>query len=120
MLQAICQRNGGRVGDMRFWGGGTVSLLNDNLLTELYNADPLAGGHGTMWETSMMMAIRPELVDLPRAARIEASPLPSQLKGIDPGVQARIAAANGDLGERTFREATDLLIARARALLAYA
>ncbi len=118
LLQAICERTGGRVGDMRFWGGGTVSLLSDGFLSDLFRDDPLANGHGTMWETSMMVAIRPGLVDLPRAARIEESPLPSQLKGNDGAVLTRIAAANADLGERTFRAATDRLVAIARDLLA--
>jgi creatinine amidohydrolase/Fe(II)-dependent formamide hydrolase-like protein len=71
-----------------------------------------------MWETSMVLAMRPELVDLDRAARIEDSPLPSQLKGIGAGPQARIAGANAGLGERTFREAVDAMVAIARNLLA--
>jgi creatinine amidohydrolase len=118
MLQAICLRNGGRVGDMRFWGGGTISLLSDGFLADLFRDDPLANGHGTMWETSMMMAIRPELVDLPRAAGIQENALPSQLKVNSPEVLGYIAASNADLGERTFREAADRLVAIARTLLA--
>lgn len=118
LLQDLCARLGGRVGDMAFFGGGTVSLLRDGLLAELARDDPLACGHGTMWETSMVLAMRPELVDLDRAARIEESPLPSQLKGIGAGPQARIAGANAGLGERTFREAVDAMVAIARNLLA--
>ena len=46
--------------------GGTVSLLND-VLEAMGKEQPLLGGHGMMWETSGVMAMHPEWVDLPRA-----------------------------------------------------
>ena len=119
LLQDLCQRYAGRVGDMGFWGGGTVSLLNEGgFLQNLETTrEPGSGGHGMMWETSLIMAIRPDRVDLPRAARIEDSPLPSQLKGNAPESMGRLADANAALGEEILARMVEVAVARARELL---
>ncbi len=116
LLRDLEQRHGGRIGDMRFYGGGTVRLLEE-ALAELSREDPLAGGHGTLWETSLVMAFRPEWVDLPRAQRIQESPLPSQLKACRPEHLAHIANANAALGERMLQIGAANLAAKARELL---
>lgn len=74
-------------------------------------------GHGMMWETSLVLAMHPDLVDLPRARRIPESPLVSQLKNKPQENIDRIASANADLGrrvielaaQRTAKQAQDLL-----------
>ncbi len=117
LLQDIHQQHGGRIGDMRFWGGGTVSLLGD-FLTHIVQADPFAGGHGTHWETSLVMAIRPEWVDLARLPCLAETSWSSQLRANRPEVYAHIAEANPELGERILQTAVDSAIGKARALLA--
>ncbi len=117
LLQDICQRREGRIGGMAFWGGGTISLLGDNYLADLQQRDPLAGGHGGKWETSLMMATRPGWTDLDRWQRIEASPLPSQLKGGGER-NAPIAEATVELGEEVLVAGARALVARAGQLLA--
>jgi len=101
---------------MRFWAGGTVSLLGD-FLTELQAADPLAGGHGTQRETSLVMAIRPEWVDLDRLPHLTDSPLPSQLRKNRPDVYAHIAHANPELGERILQALVDSAVGKARGMM---
>jgi creatinine amidohydrolase/Fe(II)-dependent formamide hydrolase-like protein len=116
LLQELHRRHDGRIGDMRFRGGGTVSLLGD-FLTELVETDPLTSGHGTQWETSLVMAIRPEWVDLTRLPHLEASPLPSQLRANRPEVYAHIEHANPELGARILQAAVDSAVAKAREML---
>ncbi|MBM3474088.1 MAG: creatininase family protein [Armatimonadetes bacterium] len=116
LLQGLHQRHQGRIGDMRFYGGGTVGLLGD-FLTELQQADPLSGGHGTHWETSLVMAIRPEWVDLSRLPHLADSSLPSQLRANSPEVYTHIADANPGLGERILEALVESAVGKARALL---
>ena len=93
LLQEIEKELGGRVGAMRFWGGGMCRIIPD-----IMSKDPLAAGHGMMAETSLMMATHPDLVDLPRAKRIEDYPRDSQLKHQPRKKTDYIAAANAELG----------------------
>jgi len=116
LLQEIDKELNGRIGGMRFWGGGTVSILRD-WLNEQAKKDPMILGHGTMWETSLVMAIRRDWVDLPRAARIPDSPLPSQLKNIPAAKLRAIADANPELGNRQLDLAAQRLATRATELL---
>ena len=116
LLQDLWQRHAGRIGDMRFWGGGTVSLLAD-FLPRLLAADPLADGHGTKWETSLIMALRPDWVDLTRLPYLADSPLPSQLRQNSPEVYAHIADANADLGERVLQAAVETAVTKAGEML---
>jgi len=117
LLQDLHQRHGGRIGDMRFYGGGTVSLLGD-FLTDLIDADPLSGGHGTHWETSLVMALRPGWVDLTRLPHLTDSPLPSQLRANRPEVYAYIAKANPELGQRVLQALIESAVDKARELRA--
>jgi hypothetical protein len=116
LLQEIEQEKGGRIGEMKFWGGGTVRLLREALTAEV-EKDPMISGHGMMWETSLVMAFRSDWVDLERAQRIEASPLPSQLKGQPAEKIARIAAANSDFGNRMLNLAAEQMAKLAQEML---
>ena len=108
LLQNIEKKCQGRIGNMRFWGGGTVRILHD-VVAEEAKKDPLIGGHGMMWETSLVMAIRKDWVEVERAARIKRSPLPSQLKPGSDEVIAHIVKANPELGNRLFNTAAERL-----------
>ena len=99
LLERIEKEVDGRVGEMKFWGGGTVSILRDHLQEEA-KKNPLAMGHGMMWETSLVMAIRLDWVDLPRARRIKENALPSQLKKQTPERLEFITTANAEYGNR--------------------
>jgi len=108
LLQEIEKQHEGRIGDMRFWGGGTIRVLEDVLAAEV-KKDPTVGAHGGMWETSLVMAFRPDWVKTERAARIKESPLPSQLKKLADEKIARIADANPEYGEPMLRTAAERL-----------
>lgn len=116
LLQQIEKELGGRIGAMRFWGGGTVRILRDHL-SELAKEDPLGTGHGMKWETSIVMALHPEWVDLPRAKRIHDHSLPSQLKDQAPERIDHIATANAALGNRELDLAAERAAKLARELL---
>jgi creatinine amidohydrolase/Fe(II)-dependent formamide hydrolase-like protein len=116
LLQQIEKELGGRIGAMKFWGGGTVSILRDHLEDEAKKS-PLGTGHGMMWETSLVMAIRPDWVDLPRARRIKESPLPSQLKDQPQEKLDFIATANAELGNRAINLAAERAAKLAREML---
>ena len=116
LLQDLTKRYDGIIRGMRFWGGGTVSLLED-FLPELTRQDPLVGGHGTMWETSLIMAIRPEQVDLSRAQDILGDARRSQLQANSPEVIEHIQQANVALGEATLEAAVRTAVAKAEDLL---
>lgn len=115
-LQAIEKELGGRVGAMRFWGGGTVSILRDHLQEEA-KKNPLGTGHGMMWETSLVMAMHPEWVDLPRALRIKENALPSQLKKQPQEKLENILTANAELGNRAHDLAATRVAKLARDML---
>jgi len=106
LLQQIEKRYEGRIENMKFWGGGAVRILED-VLEEERRKDPNLGGHGAMLETSMIAAVRPDFVDVVRAARITASPLPSHLKAASPEEIAHIAEANPEFGERLLNIAAE-------------
>jgi creatinine amidohydrolase/Fe(II)-dependent formamide hydrolase-like protein len=106
MLQQIDNELGGRIGAMRFWGGGTESILRD-FIQQIQKEKPLSGGHGMMWETSITMALNPKWVDLPRARRIPTHRLPSQLKKQPQERIDYIGAANPELGNRMLNLAAE-------------
>jgi creatinine amidohydrolase len=108
LLQEIHKELGGKVGGMEFWGGGTVSLLKDEL-DKLGKEQPLLGGHGMMWETSIVMAIHEHWVDLGRVDRIKDSPLSHQLKGQPAEKIEAIKKANAAFGNRYLNLAADRL-----------
>jgi len=108
LLQSIEKKLGGRIGQMRFWGGGTLRILRE-VLTEDIKKDPKMAGHGTMWETSLVMALQRDWVDVSRAKDIKTNPLPSQLKTCKDDVLAYIAKANPELGNRHLNIAAERL-----------
>ncbi len=117
LLQEIEKRYEGRIENMKFWGGGTVRILED-VLEEERGKDPNLGGHGAMWETSMIAAVRPDFVDVARAARIMDSPLPSILKAhASPEEIAHIADANPEFGERLLNIAAERIAKAAMEML---
>lgn len=116
LLQEIHKELGGQVGPMRFWGGGTVTILHD-FLQEEQKKNSLILGHGTMWETSLVMAVRTDWVDLERVKRIKQGPLPSQLKDLPQPKLDAIAAANPELGNRLLDLAAQRLADLARKML---
>jgi creatinine amidohydrolase/Fe(II)-dependent formamide hydrolase-like protein len=116
LLQNIEKKYEGRIGKMKFWGGGTLRLIRD-VVAEEAKKDRKIGGHGMMWETSLVMAVRSDWVDVKRAARIKESPLPSQLKNGAPEIIAHIAKANAELGNRLLNTAADRLAKLAREML---
>jgi creatinine amidohydrolase/Fe(II)-dependent formamide hydrolase-like protein len=117
LLQEIDKELGGRVGEMRFWGGGTCSILRDVMAAET-KKNPASSGHGMMWETSLVMAMHPDWVDLPRAQRIQKYPLDSQLKGQPQKAIDCIATANAELGNRMLDTAAQRAANLAKGMLA--
>jgi creatinine amidohydrolase len=99
LLQDIEKELGGTIRGMNFWGGGTVRILRDEL-DKIDREDPLLGGHGTMWETSVVMALHEHWVDVSRVDRIKASPISHQLKNLSPEKIAAIKKANVAFGNR--------------------
>ena len=101
---------------MKFWGGGTVSILKDEL-DQMDTEQPLLGGHGTMWETSIVMALHEQWVDLTRVDRIQESPISHQLKDLPPAKLAAIKSANAAFGNRFLNLAAERVAKRAVELL---
>jgi creatinine amidohydrolase/Fe(II)-dependent formamide hydrolase-like protein len=116
LLKEIVQEVQGRIGEMRVWGGLPDDLIRDWLSAE-FAQDELIHGHGMMYETSTVMAAYPDWVDLPRARRISASTLPSQLKGRSEESLRRIESANTELGSRALDLAAERLAGLAREML---
>ena len=116
LLQDMTEAHGGIIRGMKFFGAGTYSLVQD-FLGELAQQRPGTTGHGTMWETSLIMATAPGYTDLPRAARILADPRPSQLQANSAEVISRIQEANVELGEKTLQLTVDRVVAKAQELL---
>lgn len=116
LLEDIEKELGGRMGAMKFWGGGVLGLVRDWLQGEA-KREPLAMGHGMMWETSLMMAIHPDWIDLTRAQRIKDGPLVSQLSNQPQPAIDHIAKANAEYGNRAITLAAQKAAELARSLL---
>ncbi len=116
LMQDITQAHGGVIRGMRFFGAGTYSLLSD-FLAELAREIPGSTGHGTLWETSMMMATAPGKVELERAKRILSDQRPSQLQANSAEVIEAIQQANVELGEESLRRLVDIVVRKAAELL---
>jgi len=112
LLQEIAKELGGVIRGMKFWGGGTLLILRDEL-AKLNKEQPLVGGHGTMWETSLVMAIHENWVDLSRVDRIKDSPISHQLKRLSPAKLDAIKSANAAFGERYLSQAAERLAKQA-------
>ena len=119
LLRELEKQNEGRIGNMLFYGGGTVELLQDKI-AEMGRDDPTLGGHGGMWESSLVMAVRPDWADLSRAERVVDAPFPSQLTNMSPEKLARIKDATAEFGAELLELAVAQTVERARALLAAA
>ncbi len=116
LLQEMQKELDGTVRGMKFWGGGTVSLLRD-ALDKLDQEQPLLGGHGMMWETSIAMALNEHWVDLSRVDRIPDSPLSHQLKNQSPERLEAVKTANPVLGNRFLNLAAERMAKLAADLL---
>ena len=117
LLREIEAEKGGRIGDMLFYGGGTVDLLRGEI-AQMAKEDPTLGGHGGMWESSLVMAVNPEWADLSRVEGVMDAPFPSQLQKMRPENLARTQDANPEFGEKLIALAVDQAVSRAQALLA--
>lgn len=115
LLQEITKEKNGRIGDMRFWGGGT-SILQD-VWAEEDKKNPGISGHGTMDETSTLMAVREDWVDLARVKRINESPIASQVKGIPQIKLDKIMLANTEFGNRMLNIAAERIAKKAKKML---
>lgn len=116
LLADIHKELEGHVGGMRFWAGNKGSVMQD-VLKEEAKKNPHITGHGMMWETSGVMAMHREWVDLPRARRIRESLLPSQLKK---GTQEQldcIATSSVEFGNRLYNLAAQHVAKQARDML---
>lgn len=116
LLQDITAAHGGLIRNMRFFGAGTYSLLRD-FLADLAQQLPGSTSHGTMWETSLIMAVAPGYTDLSRAPRILSDPRPSQLQANSADVIADIQKANPELGQRTLDLLVERVVKKAKELL---
>ena len=116
LLQDMTAAHDGVIRGMRFFGAGTYSLVKD-VLTDLARQRPGSTGHGTLWETSMTMAVAPEHVDLSRAGGVLDHPRPSQLQANSAEVIGMISDANAELGERTLGITVERVVAKANELL---
>ncbi|MGD9519513.1 MAG: creatininase family protein [Armatimonadota bacterium] len=116
LLREIEQKTGGRIGDLCFHGGGTVELLEEEI-ARLQGEDPAVGGHGGMWESSLVMAVCPDWADLDRAERVMDAPFTSQLQKMSAAGLARIRDASVELGERLLGAAARKAAEHARRLL---
>jgi creatinine amidohydrolase len=116
LLQEMHEELDGTIRGMEFWGGGTVSLLRD-ALGKLDEEQPLLGGHGMMWETSITMALNEHWVDLSRVDRIQDSPLSHQLKNQSPERIEAIKTANAAVGNRFLNLAAERMAKLAADLL---
>ena len=119
VLREMEKKHNGRIGDMLFYGGGTCEILKEEI-ERLGKEDPTTGGHGGMWESALVMAVRPDWADLSRAERVVDAPFASQLKKMAPEKLARIKDATVEFGEKLLGVAVERTVARARELLAEA
>ena len=116
LLRELEEKHDGRLGDMLFYGGGTVELLQEEI-DDLQAADPTCGGHGGMWESSLVMACRSDWADLSRPEAVAEAPFASQLQDMTPAGLTCIRNTNVELGERLLDAATSRAVEKARALL---
>ena len=116
LLREMERETGGSIRGMLFHGGGTVGLLEDEI-AKIVVDDPAANGHGGMWESALVMAIRRDWADLTRAERVVDAPFTSQLQQMSPEGLARIKHATVELGEHLLDAAAQKAAAHARALL---
>ena len=111
LLQELCERTGGRIGEMRLWGGWP----RDERVPEL-QIEPIADGHGLTWETSLVAAVRDDWVEVSCASRTAESPYVSQVQAASPEAISHISDASAAAGERWLGAAAQYLAARAREL----
>jgi creatinine amidohydrolase/Fe(II)-dependent formamide hydrolase-like protein len=116
LLRELEKKYEGRIGDMLFYGGGTIDILKEEL-ADLARDDPELEGHGGMWETAFVMAARPDWADLSRAEQVMESPFASQLQMMSRESLARIKEATREFGELFMGRAAEKVASRAKSLL---
>lgn len=116
LLRKIVEELGGRLGKMAIITCGSSTYVKD-LLNREAHGDPNPGAHGGKWETSMNMALGPKRVDLSRVQHIDASPIPSQLKGRAPAHLKAIEASSVAFGEELMSTAARRLADEVRKTL---
>ncbi|MDD4870399.1 MAG: creatininase family protein [Kiritimatiellae bacterium] len=117
LLTEIQKEQNGVIRGMKFWGGGTVTILKDEMAKQS-GPKSIYGGHGMMLETSLVMAIHRHWVDLSRVDDIKDSPLSHQLKKQPVERLSAIKEANADFGNRLLDIAASRLADLAKGLLA--
>jgi len=90
-------------GKARAWAATGYELVRDVF--------PDAGDHAAKWETSLLMALRPELVDLSRLPKDTSVPLIG-VGGIDPRTEA-----SPEFGGKAVDEVVGRIVAEAQKLL---
>lgn len=90
-------------GKAKAWAVTGYELVRDQI--------PDAGDHAAAWETSLMMALRPDLVDLSVLPKDTSVPLIG-VHGRDPRVHASV-----EYGQRGVKAVVDAIVAGARRLL---
>ena len=93
-----------------------MDLLQDEI-RKMAADDPTLGGHGGMWESALVMAVRPDWADLSRAERVTGASFASQLQTMPPEALSRIRDATPEFGEKLLGIAVGQAVSRARALL---
>jgi creatinine amidohydrolase/Fe(II)-dependent formamide hydrolase-like protein len=116
LLKRLAERLGGQMGGMKILTCGSATYIRD-LLPGLDPEDPSPGAHGGLWETAMNMGLNREFVDLTRVRSINASPIPSQLKGRGDKQFNAIERATPEMGERLLDTAALRLAEQVKALL---
>jgi hypothetical protein len=90
-------------GKAKAWAVTGYELVRDQI--------PDAGDHAAAWETSLMMVLRPDLVDLSVLPKDTSVPLIG-VHGRDPRVHASV-----EYGQRGVKAVVDAIVAGARRLL---
>lgn len=118
LLRKITEELGGRLEKMAIITCGSATYVKDLMKREAHG-DPTPGAHGGKWETSMNMALGPERVDLSRVQHIDASPIPSQLKGRVPAHLKAIEESSVAFGEELMNTAARRLADEVRKSLGW-
>ena len=90
-------------GKARAWAATGYELVRDTI--------PDAGDHAAKWETSLLMALRPELVDMSRLPEDTSVPLIG-VGGVDPRGEA-----SPEYGEAGVKEVVEKIVEKAHGLL---
>jgi creatinine amidohydrolase/Fe(II)-dependent formamide hydrolase-like protein len=115
LLEAIHEKTGGRIGDMRLWCGGIYGLVQE-VFPDITTTAPELFGHGLRWETSNVLSLDAAFADLARVGRIKNSSFVSQLKRLPDAHLARVKDASAAFGNDFYDRAAARLAEVARDL----